>query len=324
MSDIFHQMSSYQHYRIRRHAKDWQAPVTIICGFLGSGKTTTVNRLLRQDKSGGLEILIREHCVIAIDDRLVDVDPKRVHVSSGVSEHIDEETMLYMAMDRLHEERFEKFERLILETSGAEDPEMFRHLFFLWDMPKMYRLGSFVTLVDAEYGDLNLDEFPFAAEQIAYADVILLNKVDLADAEKIEGLERRIRKINAAAKIYRTTYGDIPFEKIADTPLYEQIRDLHETGIEEVTPSMDNIKSYILEETAPMDKAKVNEWINKLFNEHGKDILRSKGFLNFTNEDYRYEFQAVRKTFHSYAHDIWPSDEERKSVLVFIGNALPP
>lgn len=126
-------------------------------------------------------------------------------------------------MDRLHEERFKKFDRLLLETSGAENPEIFRHLFLLWDMPQMYSLSTFITVLDAEYGDLNLDEFETAVEQIALADTVLLNKSDLVAGEKIRSLEARIRGINPVADIMVTEYGDISMDTVEGVTLYKQL-----------------------------------------------------------------------------------------------------
>ena len=300
MSDFLHQMS-YQHRRIKRHQEPWTVPVTVICGFLGSGKTTTVNHVAALPGAENFDVFIREHSLISIDDRLVKLPAERVHASSGVSEHIDEETMLYISMDRLHEERFKKFDRLLLETSGAEDPEIFRHLFFLWDMPDMYRLSAFITVLDAEWGELNLDEFPSVAAQIALADTVLINKVDLADDETLRRLEARVRGINPVARLLRTTFGAISIADVEETTLYDQLKDLDHT--KEVN-QVDAIRSYALELDEPLDKGKVNAWINSLFQTYGKSILRSKGFFNFAGEAHRYEFQAVRTTFHSYAHDL--------------------
>lgn len=321
---MFHEMSSYQHQRIRRNAKAWKVPVTVIGGFLGAGKTTALKGFLSQPGSENTDVFIREYGVVPIDNRLLTIDPKRIHVVSDIAMHVDEETLIYISLDRIHDERFEKFDRLLLETSGMESPEDFIHLFFLWDMPKMYRLGSFITLIDAEYGELDLDEYKTAEEQTAFADVVLINKTDLVDEARVDTLEKRIRSINVLADIRRTSYGDVPLKEIEDTELYTQLKNFKRYTEEEVANrNMQGVTSYVIEEERPLDKAKVNVWINNLFQIHGAKILRSKGFLNFAGEDHRYEFQAVRKTFHSYANDIWPEDEERKTVIVLIGENLP-
>lgn len=180
----YHEMSSYFHRRIRRNTENRVVPVTLIGGFLDAGKTTMVNHIMQQPEEARTDVLVREFSPLSIDDKLIRADRRRIHPAPGVSLHIGEETMLYVALDRLHEERFGKFDRLLLETSGTERPEFFLHLFFLWDMPKLYRLDGLVTLVDAKYGELNLDELEAAREQVAIADLVVINKTDLADEER--------------------------------------------------------------------------------------------------------------------------------------------
>ena len=322
LSDVFHEMATYQHQRLRRFGRDWVAPVTVIGGFLGAGKTTTVNHMLSCPETEKWDVLIREYGVFSIDDKLMKIPGDRVHVEAGIAMHVDEETVLYAALDRLHEERFEKFERLLLETSGTESPEQFVHVFFLWDMPSRYRLGNFITVIDAEYGNLDLDEYQNAREQVAFADIVLINKTDLSDENKLSSLEERIRSMNAMADIRRTTFGMISPDNVVETSLYDQLRKLRELPVSDGGYN-DVIKSYVLDIKEPLDKAKVNLWINELFQTRGSKILRSKGFFNFAGEDYRYEFQAVRKTFHSYANQVWKADDDRRTVVVLIGEDLP-
>lgn len=324
MSDIFHQMTHYQNQRFRRHSRQRVVPVVLIGGFLGSGKTTLVNHVLAAPDQEKTDVLVREYGSISIDDRLIRVAEERVHASPGVSMHADEQTMLYMALDRLHDERYEKFDRLLLETSGTESPEFFVQLFMLMDMPMMYKLDGLITIVDAEYGNLNLDEYKQAREQIAFADMVVINKTDLADRDEISRLEKRIRQINAIAEIHHSVYSRIDISHVGQVTLFQQLSRAHDnTKDMGEDDAMADIKSIALEIKEPLDKGKTNEWIQKLFVENGSKILRSKGFFNFRGEEYRYEFQAVRKSFHSYAHDLWDGNEERKTTIVLIGENLP-
>lgn len=324
MSSWYHEMSSYQHQRMRKHPVQRKIPVALVGGFLGSGKTTLVNHAIVQPGEERTDVVVREYGLVSIDDKLMRVDPSRVRTISGATMHMEEQTLIYMVLDRLHDDRYGKFDKLILETSGTENPEELLQMFFLWDMPFMYDLRCFITVVDGEYGMLNLDEYRSAREQLGYADVILLNKADLADEEELDRLEKRVRAINSVARIVRTSFCKINFSEFNKLTLYEQLKTLHDTDSREGAEYMDPISSIVIEEDQPLDKAKVNDWIQALFDDHGAKFLRSKGFFNFYGEDYRYEFQAVRKSFHSYANELWPENEERKSVIVLIGENLPP
>lgn len=314
-------MNAHYHRRVRRNFEKRVIPVTLIGGFLGSGKTTMVNYIAQKPEEARTDILVREFSPLSIDDQLIRVDRNRVHPSPGASMHLDEETVLYAALDRLHEDRYGKFDRLLLETSGAESPELFLHLFFLWEMPNMYRLDGLVTLVDAEYGELNLDEFEAAMVQVAIADLLVINKTDLTDEKRLASLEKRLRRINVMAQIQRTTYSRAELDGIRTLSLYDQLRVLKKA--DDGGGHVDGIRSYLLEVAEPLDKQKTSDWINRLFVQHGDHILRSKGFVYFAGEEYRYEFQAVRKTFHSYAHDKWKDGEEKKTTIVLIGRELP-
>ena len=301
-----------------------KVPVTIVGGFLGAGKTTTINYILSNFTGKEVDVLVREYGAVAIDDKLIDLKKENIHVFTRGSIHQDPQLLLYDYLHHLHHEKAEAgFEHLIMEASGLDIPEYLIQLFFLGHLPYQYRLGSYIALVDAEYGHLNLDEFRVAREQVAYADVILINKVDLADENTIESLRERLGRINSMTRIYPTTYGQVDIDKVLDISLYEQLKNLKQVSYAGKDENiMDDIRTVVLTENRPMDKKKVNKWIQNLFDTRGLNILRSKGFFYFADDDYRYEFQAVRKTFSSKADHIWQEDEERKSVVVLIGREL--
>lgn len=300
-------------------------PVTIVGGFLGSGKTTFVNYILAQSTDKKIDVLVREYGTVSIDDKLLNLTKDHIHVFPGVSMHQDPQIMLYDYMQQLYESSGgEAFDRLLIETSGLDNPEYLIQLFFLGYIPSFYRLGSFITVVDAEYGHLDMNEYLVARQQVAFADVILLNKIDLPDKDTVQSLERRIKRINSMAKIFHTSYGRVELSDVLDVSLYDQLKGLQNNLWEgDDDYCMDGITTLVLTENHPMDKEKVNAWIQNLFVTRGTKILRSKGFFCFAGSDYRYEFQAVRKTFHSKADRIWEDNEERKSVVVLIGESLP-
>lgn len=309
--------------KLKKQKSNRKIPVTIVGGFLGAGKTSVVNHII-SNTSHETDVLIREFGSVSIDDMLIHLNKKNIHIFPGVSLHHDPQLMLYGFLNNLYERTEEKIiDNLIMELSGLDSPEQLVQLFFLGDMPKQFRLASFITIVDAEYGQLNLDDYSISAEQVAFADVIIINKIDLATEESIKKLAHRVHKINSIAKIYFAKYGAIDIDEVLDVDFHKQLLDYTANipkGDDEIL--MDNIKTIVLSESQPLDKEKVNKWIQNLFVTEGIKILRSKGFLNFYDSDYRYEFQAVRKTFHSKSDRLWNKEEERKSVVVLIGEGL--
>ncbi len=319
-------------------------PVSIVGGFLGAGKTTLLNHLLNHRRDLRVEVIIREYGAVGVDDKMIEDRTTHVHLVSGVSIHHDPQLQLYWAMENIYARcdsggtgnfswRDVDFDYLLMETSGLDNPEYLLQLFFLERLRDHYRLDSYVAVVDAEYGDLNLDEYRVAREQVAFADIILLNKIDLVDEATLSNLERRLSAINSVAAIYRTEYAKVDLGNVLNADRFEHLptlSDLARAAAEgrrrkkEVVAvdSMDGIKTVVLSEGCPMDKDKVNEWIKDLFVNRGHKILRSKGFLDFAGSDYRYVFQGVRKTFHSKADRLWQPGEERGSVIVLIGEGL--
>lgn len=300
---------------------DPRVPINVIGGFLGAGKTTLLNHILAQPTEERTDVLIREYGKVSIDDQLVKNVSGNMHVFQGITLHDDPQLVLHDYLhDLISKEGAEEFDRLLMETSGIDKPESLIQLFLVGYMPTHYRLGSYIVVVDAQFGMLNLEEYGVAVLQVAFADVIVLNKTDLATEEEIEALEKAIRSINAMAKIYRCSYGQVDLTPVMNVELYPQLKNL--TPNEGVS-SMSGIQTIVLSEKRPMDKEKINKWINDLFETTGPKILRSKGFFYFYGESWRYEFQAVRKAFHSKADQLWKEEDERKSTVVLIGENLP-
>jgi len=317
-------------------------PVTIIGGFLGAGKTTLLNHVVNHRRGMRMEVIIREYGAVGVDDRLVEDRTTHVHLVSGASLHNDPQLHTFWAMENLYS-RCDRlgtgsftwqdvdFDYLLMETSGLDKPEWLVTLFFLDQLRDHYRLDGYVVLVDAEYGELNLDEYPVTREQVALTDVILINKVDLVDEGKLSSLERRLRAINSVAAIHRTEYAQVELGGVLNSGRFEYVPRISDLGDifgaadkrrarEEV--SVDGIKTVVLSEKRPMNREKVNEWIKELLVSRGYKILRSKGFLDFEGSDCRFVFQGVRKTFHSKADRPWEPGEERGSVIVLIGEGL--
>jgi G3E family GTPase len=314
-------------------------PVTIIGGFLGAGKTTLLSYILAQQRGMNAEVIIREYSHVGVDDQLIPEGSAHVHLVSGGTPFADSHTVLFWKLVGLYEHAASGapqdqpgdtgFDCVLLETSGLDALDYLLTMFWLDRLRDLYFVDNYVAVVDAEYGDLNLDEYLLAQEQVALADTILLNKIDLADERRIDRLERRLRRINALARIYRTEYCRVDLDAILGVRAFDADPMVRAESVQEDGEAdrgeeghVDQIRSIVLTERRPLDKDKVNAWIKELFERYDFKILRGKGFLCFAGTDHRFVFQSVRRTFHSQADRLWKPDEARESVIVLIGEGL--
>ncbi|MEB3291701.1 MAG: GTP-binding protein [Synechococcales bacterium] len=197
-------------------------PVTIITGFLGSGKTTLLNHILANQLGVKTAVLVNEFGEIGIDNELIittDEDNSMVELSNGcICCTINDD--LVNAVYRVLE-RQDKVDYLVVETTGLADPLPVALTFLGTELRDFTRLDSIITLVDSENFSLDLFNSEAAYSQLAYGDIILLNKCDLVAAEKLDRLEERIREIKEGARILRTTKGNVPLSMLLSVGLFE-------------------------------------------------------------------------------------------------------
>jgi G3E family GTPase len=195
-------------------------PVTIITGFLGSGKTTLLNHILTNQQGLKTAVLVNEFGEIGIDNELiVTTGEDMVELNNGCvccTINNDLVEAVYKVL-----EREDKVDYLVVETTGLADPLPVALTFLGTELRDMTRLDSIVTLVDCENFSLDLFNSEAAHSQIAYGDIILLNKVDLVDEADVDALEIRIRDIKAGARILRTTKSQVPLPLILSVGLFE-------------------------------------------------------------------------------------------------------
>ena len=200
-------------------------PVTIITGFLGSGKTTLLNHILTNQQGVKTAVLVNEFGEIGIDNELIvntSDDNTMVELSNGcVCCTINEDLMnaVYKIM-----ERPEKVDYMIVETTGLADPLPVALTFLGSELRDLTRLDSIVTVVDAENFNISLFNSEVAQSQIAYGDIILLNKTDLVDEADLDQLEIQIRDIKSGARILRTERGNVPLSLLLSVGLFESDR----------------------------------------------------------------------------------------------------
>ena len=304
---------------------DTQVPVTVLTGYLGAGKTTLLNRILTENHGKKYAVVINEFGELGVDnDLVVDADEEVFEMNNGCICCTVRGDLIRIVGGLM--KRRGKFDGIIIETTGLANPAPVAQTFFVDDNVRTRtRLDAIVTVVDAKNLPARLLDSAEAEEQIAFADVIVLNKTDLVTAEELTNVEAQIRKINRFARIHRTTRADLPVAEILDQGAFDLQRVLarepefldegHEHSHNE------DISSMSFELTRAVDPEKFNAWISALLAEKGQDLLRTKGILAYPGEERRFAFQAVHMIADGDFIGPWP-EGERRSKLVFIGRNL--
>ena len=193
-----------------------QVPVTVLTGFLGSGKTTLLNRILTENHGKRIAVIENEFGEIGVDNDLVIGAEEEIFEMNNGCICCTVRGDLIRILGNLMKRR-DKFDYIMVETTGLADPGPVAQTFFMdAEMEEKLQLDSVTTVVDAKHIWQHIDDSDEAREQIAFADVILLNKIDLVTEEELDQLEARIRSMNAAAKIYRTKNAAVEMDKILD------------------------------------------------------------------------------------------------------------
>ena len=181
-----------------------QIPVTVLTGYLGSGKTTLLNRILTETHGKQFAVIVNEFGEIGIDnDLIVDADEEILEMNNGCICCTVRGDLIRIIAGLMRRSR--GFDGVIIETTGLADPAPVAQTFFVdEDVRRRTKLDAIVTVTDAKHVLEQIDRAPEAQEQLAFADLVLVNKVDLVDAGSLASVERRIRNINPYAKIHRT------------------------------------------------------------------------------------------------------------------------
>jgi G3E family GTPase len=325
-------------------------PVTVLTGYLGAGKTTLLNRILSEPHGKKYAVIVNEFGEIGIDnDLIVGADEEVFEMNNGCI-CCTVRGDLVRIIDGLMRRRG-KFDAIIVETTGLADPAPVAQTFFVDEtVGRKTRLDAVVTVADAKWLKERLKDAPEAKNQIAFADVIIINKTDLVSADELADVEARIRGINPYAKVHRTVRCAVPLPEVLGRNAFDldRILDLEPEFLESGDHEHDHdhhhhdgdhghhhqhggIKHYHDEEmqsvslraTEPLDPDKFFPWVQTLVQEEGPNILRCKGILSFKDDPERFVFQGVHMILDGDHQRAWRNDEERLSRIVFIGRKLP-
>jgi G3E family GTPase len=306
-------------------------PITVLTGFLGAGKTTVLNHLLRQPALARTAVLVNEFGDIGIDHLLVEkLDENTVLLNAGCLCCTVRGDLTRVLREMLPRARRDEISRIIIETTGLAEPAPI--LATLMADPvaaSAYRLDGVVTVIDAVAGEINLTERGEAVRQVAVADRIVLTKTDLADAASLRG---RIDAINPGAPVITARHGAIDPATILNAGLFDpasKIPDVAgwlnaEAHAHHHHDHDERVTSFCLTFDRPLHWQGVGMWLELLIQTRGKDLLRIKGILNLQGQDRPVAIHAVQHVLHPPALlGAWPEGDPRTSRIVFITQDLP-
>jgi G3E family GTPase len=304
-----------------------KVPVTLLTGYLGAGKTTLLNRILTDNHGKRFAVIVNEFGEIGIDnDLVIGADEEIFEMNNGCICCTVRGDLIRIVSGLL--KRAEGFDGVLIETTGLADPAPVIQTFFVDDdLRDRVALDSVVTMVDAHHFLEQVDSAHEAEEQIAFADVIIVNKTDLADSAKLEKIEAKIRGLNKFARILHATKATVPLDQVLDRGSFDLKRLLEiEPGFLEEDPADHehdaSIVSTSLSLEQPLDAEKFSAWMREFIMRRGTDILRSKGILSLKGQERRYVFQGIHMVMDSDWGPEWETGEKRSSRLVFIGRNL--
>lgn len=336
-----------------------KTPVTVLTGYLGAGKTTLLNRILTENHGKKYAVVVNEFGEIGIDnDLVVDADEEIFEMNNGCiccTVRGDLIRILTGLMKRTGD-----FDGILVETTGLADPGPVAQTFFVdEDISAKTKLDAIITVVDAKHLSMEIDRAPEAQEQIAFADIVVLNKTDTVSDYDLKMVEARIRRINPTCRIERAERCNVPLDRLLGQNAFALDRILdddadflakdfdnhdghdhahcdhdhghcdhdhdhdHDHGHLDASRHDDHVSSFSFMTRDKIDPEKFFPWIQMIGQEFGIDMLRMKGILDIKDDDRRYVAQAVHMMLEGDFQREWRDGEDRYSRIVFIGRNLP-
>ncbi len=325
-TDLFSTVEASPFGRRQRRARGARIPVTVVTGFLGSGKTTLIRELLRRPEGANTAVVINEYGEVGIDNALLRASSDATVLLGNGCLCCTVRTDLQESLRTLFADRARgavpSFERVIIETSGLADPGPVLQTFASdRALGEEFHLQALVTVIDAPNGAANLDRMPEAQHQAALADRIVLSKTDIADPTRIDGLTARLREFSAAP-LAAASHGAIaPGFLLDEAPdLAARLAAHHHDHAHAHSLGID---SFALFFDAPLPWPVFEQVMAVLTALRGPDLLRVKGLVAVAGCKGPVVVHAVQHVAHRPIElEDWP-DGDRRSRLVFITRGLP-
>ncbi len=301
-----------------------KVPATVLTGYLGSGKTTLLNKILTENHGKRIAVIVNEFGEVGIDHQLIlNSDEEIIEMNNGCI-CCKVRGDLIRIVDNLFEKQTD-LDHVLIETTGLADPGPIIQSFLIDNrVCERLELDSIVTLVDAKHLKFHLDS-PEAEEQIAFADVVIINKTDIVEADELEEIERIVKRINKFAKTYRAQNANIGIDKIMGIRCFDIKNILSiDPGILEASEHVHDtsVLSFAISKCGVLDGTRFNRWVFDLGQQYGQNLFRIKGVLNIDNAARRFVFHGVHMTFDGSPGKTWGKDEIRTNDLVVIGRDL--
>lgn len=301
-----------------------KTPVTVLTGFLGSGKTTLLNYILQEKHGKRIAIIENEYGEIGIDHEIVVNAEEEIFEMNNGCICCTVRGDLIRILGQLSRKK-DKFDYVIIETTGVADPAPVAQTFFVdEDVKKHFKLDAIITLVDSFHVLEQLERSSEVPQQIAFADVLLMNKKDMVPPADLEKIKTQLCTINSEAQIFETEKSVINLDQVLNIGGFDlnKTLDLHPDFLTAHKHHHSQVGSVGLVLDGWADIEKFQKWIGEILQTQGPNIYRTKGTVAIPGHQQKYIFQGVHMQMEGHFGPAWKQDEAPKTQLVFIGKNL--